>query len=384
MLGLRGLPNVQGGVEKHVEQLALQLLKSQWTVDVIGRTPYLKQTRDYSWKGIHVLPSWAPTAPGLEAIVHTFLGVFQAARLRPDILHIHAIGPSLLVPLARLLGLNVVVTHHGFDYNREKWGFFGRMALHVGEYFGMSFANGRIAISQSVADTMERQYAVPVRYIPNGVSVDCDGPDTNVLETFGLGRKRYIIMVSRIVPEKRQLDLIAAFGRLAPPDMKLVIVGNADNGSAYLEKVRAAAESTPNVVCTGVQTGDNLATLYRNAGLFVLPSSHEGMPIVVLEALAYGLPVLTSNIPANLALKMPSDNYFPVGDIDALSRAIAAKLSTDVAVQLDAASEAIHSWSDVCEQTLDIYWEVLEGKNPGTYPAIPRKYGPTGPSKSAG
>jgi len=378
MLGLRGLPNVQGGVEKHVEQLALQLLNSRWAVDVVGRIPYVKQKHDYTWKGIHVVPSWAPTSPALEAIVHTFLGVFLAARLRPDILHIHAIGPSMLVPLARLFGLNVVVTHHGFDYNREKWGFIARTALRIGEYFGMNFANGRIAVSKGIADTMEKQYSVPVKFIPNGVAVNREALDTGIIETLGLARKRYIIMVSRIVPEKRQLDLIAAFSQLSLSDMKLVIVGHADHGSDYLDKVNAAVASTPNVVCAGVQTGDDLATLYRNAVLFVLPSSHEGMPIVVLEALAYGLPVIMSNIPANLALGMKEDNYFPVGDVAALSRSMKSKLQAIAAGATppqDEAIEAIYSWSDVCEQTLDLYWEVLDGKTAATYYASIEKYG---------
>jgi len=54
----------------------------------------------------------------------------------------------------------------------------------------------------------------------------------------------------------------------------------------------------------------------------VLPSSHEGLPIVMLEALSYGLPVLASNIPANLAVGLEPDCYFPLSDKTALARSL--------------------------------------------------------------
>src|SRR5690606_28412629 len=122
MLGLRGIPDVQGGVERHVEILGSELSRLGWQVTVIGRRQYLEKRSTATWNGIEVVPLWSPRKMALEAAIHTLLGVLYAAVHRPDILHIHAIGPSLMVPLARSLGLRVVVTHHGFDYERQKWG----------------------------------------------------------------------------------------------------------------------------------------------------------------------------------------------------------------------------------------------------------------------
>ena len=170
-LGLRGIPNVQGGVEKHVEMLAGELTACGWDVEVIGRSRYLPHAGSVSWNGIRVSPLWAPRKMALEAIVHTFLGVWVAAWRRPDILHIHAIGPALLVPLARLLGLRVVVTHHGYDYDRQKWGGLARRMLKLGEYCGMRLSHGRIAVSNDVARTMASRYDAPVAFVPNGVSI---------------------------------------------------------------------------------------------------------------------------------------------------------------------------------------------------------------------
>ncbi len=364
MLGLRGIPNVQGGVEKHVEMLAGKLVANGWDVDVIGRWRYLPNSKIHSWNGIRVFPFWAPRSMALEAIVHTAIGVCFAALRRPDVLHIHAIGPALLVPLARLLGLKVVVTHHGYDYDRQKWGAFAKRMLRLGERMGMRLAHGRIAISREIVETMSARYHVPVALVPNGVAVSpCDG-ETGILDEFGLKRRRYILLAARLVPEKRQTDLIRAFATLRDSGFALVLAGGAEFETPYAAEVRAMAESTPGVILPGFQTGDRLAELFANAALFVLPSSHEGMPIALLEAMAYGLPVLASDIVANRQLGLPADDYFPLGDIEALAAAIAAKIANppgdeQVLAQIEHV-EAAYSWSSVAQKTLALYGELTK------------------------
>jgi glycosyltransferase involved in cell wall biosynthesis len=363
MLGLRGLPNVQGGVEKHVEALAPRLLAHDIEVDVIGRRPYLPTAAPYEWKGVRVFPLPAPRSKSFETIVHTLLGVLEAKRRGADILHIHAIGPALWTPLARLLGLRVVVTHHGYDYDRGKWNGFAKLMLRLGERFGMTFANGRIAVSAGVAATMRQRYGAPVAFVPNGVEIGDAPAPAAVLDRFGLVPRQYIVTVGRLVPEKRQLDLIGAYSELKAPHIKLVIVGASDHPDAYVRQLEAAAAATPGVVMTGLQTGAALAELFANARLFVLPSSHEGMPIALLEALGYGLPVLASDIDANIELSLPAADYFPLGDRKALADAIRRQLDEPMS-QSRAAEQRRRvlrdfAWDSVAEQTVAIYRDVL-------------------------
>ena len=165
------------------------------------------------------------------------------------------------------------------------------------------------------------------------------------------------------MPEKRQLDLIRAFEKLGRSDIKLVLAGNAEFESAYAREVAAAAAATPNVVLTGFQTGQRLAELFSRAALFVLPSSHEGMPIALLEALAHGLPVLASNIRANLDLELTLDDYFPLGDTEALTRAMARKLSEpeDAAKAQQRMRDiaCAYDWSSVAQKTGVVYAEAM-------------------------
>lgn len=363
ILGLRGIPNVQGGIEKHVEMLAAEIAASGWDVEVIGRSRYLDKGSPSTWKGVRVLPLWSPRKMALEALVHTFLGVFLAASRRPDILHIHAVGPALMLPFARLLGMKVVVTHHGYDYDRQKWGGFARRVLRLGETLGMRLSHGRIAISGEIARTMSERHGKAVNFIPNGVSVSRAGAQTGILAEFGLERRRYILLAARLVPEKRHLDLIEAFAASGAAGTKLVLAGGAEFETPYASEVRERASAVPGVVLTGFQSGDRLTELFANAALFVLPSSHEGMPIALMEAMAHGLPVLASDIVANRELGLPAEDYFPLGDVGALAAAIQAKLAAppcekQALARMRHVDEA-YSWAGVSLKTLEVYRQVL-------------------------
>lgn len=318
-IGLRGFPNVQGGVETHAEHLCPRLAAMGCEVEVIARAPYQPALPD-EWQGVKFKRVWSPKSKGLEAVLHTFLGTLYAGLIsRPDILHIQAIGPALMTPLAKLLGLRVVVTHHGPDYDRQKWGRFARTVLRLGERFGMRWSNARIVISKVIAGIVRSAHQRDSVLIPNGVVLPELPATTETIEKFGLERGKYVVIVSRLVPEKRHLDLIAAFKRAALHGWKLAIVGASDHPDAYVHEVLESAKASSDIVCAGLQTGLALKELYGHAGMFVLPSSHEGLPIALLEALSFGLPVIASDIPANLEVGLPEESYFPLGSVDALA-----------------------------------------------------------------
>ena len=340
MLGMRGFPDVQGGVERHAEKLACALAELGCRVEAIARSCYLAKDGNATWRNVRIIRIWAPRVKGFEAFVHTFLGVVRAAFSRPDVLHIHAIGPAIFTPLARALGLRVVVTYHSLNYEHKKWGHVARFVLRFGEWAGMGFANGRIAVSEGLAQHMEQRYRVPVNAIPNGIGAPRRVRSTAFLAACGLVQNGYALTVARIDETKCQLDLIAAYARLREPTWKLALVGGSDHAGSYARAVAEAARKTPGVVLLGHQTGEQLAELYTHARLFVLPSSHEGQPIAVLEAASFGLPVLLSDIPAHRELGLPRARYFKVGDIASLTEHLAAMFAAPVLEKLDASENA--------------------------------------------
>lgn len=362
-LGLRGFPNVQGGVETHAENLCPLLADLGCSIEVIARSSYQpKEIRN--WRNVQFKSIWAPKSKGIEAIVHTFLGVLYAGLIsRPDVLHIQAIGPALMTPLARLLGLRVVVTHHGPDYDRQKWGRFAKLALRLGERFGMRWSNARIVISRVIANIVSQAHNRESYLIPNGVVLPEIPTSIDTLQLFDLQAGKYVLLVSRLVPEKRHLDLIEAFNIAAIPGWKLAIVGASDHPDAYVREVLEQATKSPNIVCTGLQTGDALRELYGHAGIFVLPSSHEGLPIALLEALSYGLIAIASDIPANLEVGLSAECYFPLGQVEALAVRL-KEFSTKPRLDEDrdrqrAWVSSRFNWKDIATKTLKVYKSVL-------------------------
>jgi glycosyltransferase involved in cell wall biosynthesis len=368
VLGLRGVTDVQGGIETHARRLYPLLARLGCDVEIVQRSPYYpREPRRREWRRIRLTYLWSPRTRIFETAVHTLLGVLYASVKRPDVLHLHAIGPALLAPLARVLGLRVVVTHHCADYEREKWGPLAKALLRAGERLGIRFAHWPIVVSPVLKEAVAARYGIDATLIPNGAPMATPRRTRHTLRRFDLRPSRYVLCVARLVPEKRQQDLIAAFQAARPPGWKLVLVGAIEQDDSYCQELMEKAAQDPTIVLTGYQRGVGLHELYTHAGLFVLPSAVEGHPIALLEAAVYEIPLLASAIPANLALPLPRDRYFPVGDTQALARQIdimtkkRAAGSSAEGRALHAAIRANYSWRNAAELTRSVYRYVARG-----------------------
>lgn len=351
--GTRGIPNIMGGVESHCEELFPRLAKKGFDITIARRDTYAKESLK-EWKGVKLVDIASPHYKSLEAILHTFRAIIYAKKTKQEIVHIHAIGPALLTPLAKLLRLKVVFTHHGFDYDRAKWNKMAKFCLRLGERMGCRYADDVIVISEVIRSTIKEKYGREknVHLIYNGTPKTEFVKDDVYFHSLGIEPRKYILGMSRFVPEKNLHDLIAAFGKLKETDFKLVIAGDADFEDDYTRNLRKLAKDN-NVVLTGFIKGDKLHSILSNAALYCLPSSHEGLPIALLEAMSYSLPVVVSDIPANIEVNLPASDYFPCGDVEALSVALQKKLSHPyVDVPYDMSK---YDWNTIAEQVAAVY-----------------------------
>lgn len=360
--GLRGLPDVMGGVESHCEAIYPRMIASDPSLDVVcaARRPYVKSPKPYKALGLTVLPLPSTRKASIEAPLNTLCAIaYFGVRRRPALLHIHAIGPGLLTPLARMLGLKVVVTHHGRDYMRAKWGRVAKTILRLGEHMALTYADRVIAVSESLAKELQGEFpdrADRVRYIPNGVPAPSDaGADATARrKQLGLQSGGYILSVGRLVPEKGFDDLISAHER-STTTLPLVIVGGADHETDYVRTLKA--RTSERVIFTGLMPREEVLAFCRDAACFVLASHHEGLPIAALEAASAGAPLLLSDIGANRDLKLPARNYFPVGNVEALTGRLnqgfegLAEANGDVVARFD--------WDRIARQTAALYDEVI-------------------------
>ena len=203
--------------------------------------------------------------------------LYAKIRVKADIIHIHAIGPAIMVPFAKLLGMKVVFTHHGFDYDRDKWGKIAKFALKIGERLGTKYADKVIVISNVIKSTLEKKYnRFDLDLIYNGVPERSEESDPDYLKSLGLKNKKFILALGRFVPEKNFHQLIEAYKKLDNADISLVIAGDSIIDDDYSIKLKEQARIN-NVILPGFVKCVKLSTLLNNASLFVLPSSHEGL-----------------------------------------------------------------------------------------------------------
>lgn len=351
--GTRGIPNIQGGVETHCEELYPRIVEAGYEVELICRSRYVSQNNKLkSYKGVILKDTYAPKQKGFEAFFHTFSAVFHAKKAKADILHIHAIGPSIMTPLARLLGMKVVVTHHGLDYYRQKWGKIAKTVLKTGELFSAKYANELIVISEDINNTIKWKYKrFDAKLIYNGVTIPVKSNETAYIQSLGLTPEKYIFTLGRFVKEKGFHGLIDAFTKLDSKEYKLVIAGDANYPDTYSEKLKQSAKEN-GVVLTGFLKGEKLNEIFSNAKLFVLPSFHEGLPISLLEAMSYDIDVLVSDITANLEVKLPDEYYFKCGNWDDLKNKMEEKLNRKEHIKYDLSK---YNWDNIAEQTIEIY-----------------------------
>ena len=351
--GTRGIPNIMGGVETHSEELFPRIARMGDDVVVIRRTNYVKDGLQ-EWNGVKLVNVDSPKKKSFEAIIHTFRAINKAKALGADVLHVHAIGPALLVPYAKMLGMKVVFTHHGPDYDRDKWGFAAKTMLKLGERMGCNFADEVIVISDVIRNLIAKKYGRTehVHLIYNGVPRPeiCEYPE--YFAELGIEKGKYILGMCRFVPEKNLHHLVEAFAKTQHGDCKLVLAGDTDFEDEYSRGLKKMAKEN-GVVLTGFIKGKKLHSLLTNCRCYCLPSSHEGLPISLLEAMSYRVPVVVSDIPANLEVALDSSCYFPVGHVDALTEKLQKNIDEPChTVEYDISK---YDWDIIANQVASIY-----------------------------
>lgn len=357
MIGSRGITSNYGGIEKVLDELCPRLVGLGHEVDVYSSAGVRLEAG-----GLRAIPVRSFGGKHLENITRSALATLQAlGGRRYDIVHFHAIGPGVLSLLTAALRQKSVVTMHGLDWRRAKWNEAAKLALRAAEQAAIGCASGVTVVSRSLDGYYRDRHGIEPCFIPNGMPEKGHAPLGAFARSLGLEEGSYLLFASRLVPEKGCHELIEAFARV-PTAKKLVIAGGAGE-PAYMGRLKRMADPA-RVVFAGHRVGDELAQLFSNAYLFVLPSHVEGMSNALLEALAHRRPVLVSDIEENAEVVEDLGFYFSAGDVADLAERIAGLLGDPASVermraQLARARRA--GWDGVARRYDAFYRELLAG-----------------------
>ena len=364
MIGHKRIPSREGGVEIVVYELSNLMAKAGNRVDVYNRSGAHVSGAEFKNDNmpidgnIKIITVPTPKSKTLNAFVYSFLAAVRSLFGRYDVVHFHAEGPAAMCFLPKLFGIRTLVTIHGLDWQRSKWGGFASKYLKFGEKTAAKYADEIIVLSRSVQDYFKNEYGRDTVFIPNGVNAPEIRTASLITQKYKLEKDGYILYLGRIVPEKGIHYLIDAYSQI-DTQMPLVIAGGSSHSQEYFEELKQKAQGK-NIIFTDFVQGRVLEELYSNAYVYVLPSDLEGMPISLLEAMSYGNCCLTSDIHECTEVCGDKAVCFEKGNTASLKKQLELLLkNSDIVNGYKAeASQFIcnkYNWQDVCRQTLSLY-----------------------------
>lgn len=369
MIGHKRYGSREGGVEVVVTELARRMAALGHEVTCYDRsgadvmTGNVTENRERVVDGVRVFPVKTIDKKGLAALSSSYFATKAAIKDRPDVIHYHAEGPCVPLPLAKYAGIRTVATIHGLDWQRAKWGKLASTYIKMGERAAANKADGLIVLSKSAQSYFQNAYGRAAALIPNGIEKKQLRPVKRIKQRWGLDEGSYLLYLGRLVPEKRPELLIEAFKGL-DTDKRLVIAGGCSDTSEFEMSLREAAAGDSRILFTGFVSGELLEELYSNCFAYVLPSDVEGMPMSLLEAMACGRCCVTSDIPECADVVAGNGMAFEKGSAASLRSVLRGLLAdSDHAAALGAAARAhvdkTYNWDSVVDRTLAVY----EGEN---------------------
>ena len=126
--------------------------------------------------------------PGFEAFYHSFLATIICLLKRPDIVHIHNIGPGFFIPILKLVGLKVILTYHSPNYEHVKWSAFTRFFLKFSEFFSAKYADKVIFVSMYQKEKLGNKKNFI--HINNGVNCPSPVKSDDYIQDLGLTQEK--------------------------------------------------------------------------------------------------------------------------------------------------------------------------------------------------
>jgi len=370
-------PPALGGVETHVYHLAMGLSKVGISTEIFT-TDLLN---DISFRRVdgNSVPVPFPVrrfrAMKCVELPHG-LGIFSPSMLAAllkdqcEVLHAHAYGyfPTLAAGIAELLRqVPLIVTPHSDPGGRS---ISKRFFDWVVPAATLRRADRVIALTKIEARNLQR-LGVPatrIRIIPNGVDMAEFTAGGDPRET---GYDPEILFVGRCYPRQKGLEhLIRALGLLMSAwGPHLTIVGEDWGGVGPLQAMASDLGIDKQVTFTGALPRTEVIRAYKSADVFVLPSLFEPFGIVLLEAMAAGLPVVASRVGGIPEVVEDGRTGFlvPPGDPEALAQAL-ERLFSDRELRRDMGREgrltaSRYSWDRITTEVVAVYREAIEERD---------------------
>jgi len=324
ILGTRGLPARYGGFETFAEELSSHLVAKGYRVIVFGRKKFTEREHVEDFNGVHLRQSSTIYHKYLETPIAALTSMCRVNRRMCDCVILCNAANSPFAWILRLKGLSVFINVDGIERRRSKWNFLGRCWYRLGEFTSVLFATNVIADAETIGEYYQETYNLFPVIISYGARQRVED-SSDVLKKFGLQSGEFILYVSRLEPENNALGVIEAY-RGIDTNVPLAIVGDAPYSDGYKRELRAIANK--NVKFLGYQFGADYHTLRSHCMMYIQATEVGGTHPALIEAMAYGNPIIANGTPENLEVLGGAGIYYRRNDFLDLRRQIMNFLSS--------------------------------------------------------
>ncbi len=282
-----------------------------------------------------------------------------------DIIHSHLAYPNgyIATKLKKRLAVPVIITSHGGDIFPGRR-YRKRLITRKRMCWALENADAATAVSSGLKNIIDELTLNKANsfVIPNGVDMPGDAPGEMPKTCAKVRDKDFMLTLGRLHRYKGLDVLLNAVELLTEQgtDIPLLVIAGDGKEMANLQRQAADLDLDDKVVFSGAVFGDEKHWLLRNCKFFLQPSKAEGMPLTVLEAMAYGKAVIGTKIGGIIELVKDDENGFLVEPSDsvALSKAISILLTTNKVLQMQQQAKAFAcrmTWPIIADRYLELF-----------------------------
>ena len=301
-IGTKGIPAKWGGIEKYVQEIGRRLADRGHAVSVFGSRWYCKDYVKNSYLGMRIHRVPAIHLKATDALTNALWATMAIARGDYDIVNFHGYASYFFAPLTRWTGKKTVVTAHGVEsgWDNPKYGFLARKIIQQAFRVGLTRADLVTTVAHHLKAAILKKFNINAHVLPSGIDeVNLHRADI-IKQKYNLRGLDFILFLGRIDPIKR-VDWLLDIPSERNKHIKIVIAGGSQDSTTegYYNDLMRKSKHLSNVIYTGAVSGIEKAELLSNCLMFLAPSSYEGLPITVLEAMAHARCCVASRIPAH-------------------------------------------------------------------------------------
>lgn len=216
------------------------------------------------------------------------------------VFHYNGWAPSLFsARIPWLFGRVSILQGHGLEWKRTKYSPSQQKKMKFMEKITAYWNCNLTMCSQEQTDFFRNEYGLNCRTITGAVNSPEKPQNSDALERFKIKANNYILFMGRLVQDKNPDYLIKGFLSSGLKDKQLVLCGDNPQSPEYIKYLKELSLNSSDVIFTGSVFDADKDVIFRNAWAYCLPSTLEGLPISLLEAMSYGNVCIASNITAN-------------------------------------------------------------------------------------